>query len=152
MLIKNKICQLTCTLMPLMLTVFLTQPLAVFAADAGSVKKQIELQQKKKQPRKLPPKIEEPESRETQQSSGGQVEFFVKDIQVSGNTLIEADAINELFATLIGTNVSIDELKLAIDDSTLSKEMRNFSRDHVLENFDIRNTSDRYQNLYESLM
>lgn len=126
MLIKNKICQLTCTLMPLMLNVFLTQPLAVFAADAGSVKKQIELQQKKKQPRKLPPKIEEPESRETQQSSGGQVEFFVKDIQVSGNTLIEADAINELFATLIGTNVSIDELKLAIDEVTLLYQAKGY--------------------------
>ena len=108
MLIKNKICQLTCTLMPLMLTVFLTQPLAVFAADAGSVKKQIELQQKKKQPRKLPPKIEEPESRETQQSSGGQVEFFVKDIQIHHHFYYGVFGEEDTLYRMFGDNV--DEL------------------------------------------
>jgi len=45
-----------------------------------------------------------------------------------------------------------EKLKLAIDNSTLSKEMRNFSIDHILENFDIRITSNKYQNLFESLM
>ena len=119
LLMKNKIWKLISALISITLTAFFTHPLAVFAIDAGTELKQIESQQQKIQPRRLPPKIEESESSESDQSSGGQVEFFVKGILVSGNTLIESDAINELFASLIGTNVSIDELKLAIDEVTL---------------------------------
>lgn len=87
--------------------------------DAGTVLKQIERQNKNIDPRKIPPKIEQEEESKTKPRDEGVVEFFVKNIVVSGNTLILSKNINLLFSNLLNTTVTIDELKLAMDEVTL---------------------------------
>lgn len=96
-----------------------TTPCITHATDAATELNQIERQQQKVQPRKIPPKLEGQESIEADRSSEGQTVFFVKGVVVLGNTLIQSEVINSLFTSLIGTNVSIDALRLAMDGVAL---------------------------------
>ncbi len=86
------------------------------APDAGQVLKQIERQIKKIQPQQIDPEPEKEPIIEPKILSEGEVEFFIKKIVLTGNQLITTEEIYVLFNPLLNRKVTIDELKLSIDE------------------------------------
>ena len=89
------------------------------APDAGQILQQIKPQIKKLQPKKPFPIPDEDYDVKSKDISEGKVEFFIKEIVLTGNKLISVEEIYPLFASLINRNTTIDELKLSIDEVAL---------------------------------
>ena len=89
------------------------------APDAGQVLKQIERQIKKIQPQQIIPEPEKEEIIEPKILSEGEVEFFIEKIVLIGNKLVTSEEIYVLFDPLLNRKVTIDELKLSIDEVAL---------------------------------
>jgi len=89
------------------------------APDAGQILQQIKPQIQRIEPKKPIPVPDEDDDIKPKDVSEGEVDFFVKEIILTGNKLISTEEIYLLFASLVNRNITIDELKLSIDEVAL---------------------------------
>jgi len=105
-------------------TVFLASLLGshiAFAVDAGDQLNQIERNQKKKEPLKVPPRIEE--EKDTPKPKPQGATFKVGSFSFEGNKLISSNDLQVFLKEYLNHEITLDELKLAVDSlSVLYKD------------------------------
>jgi hemolysin activation/secretion protein len=105
-------------------TVFLASLLGshiAFAVDAGDQLNQIERNQKKKEPLKAPPRIEE--EKDTPKPKPQGATFKVGSFSFEGNKLISSNDLQVFLKEYLNHEITLDELKLAVDSlSVLYKD------------------------------
>ena len=92
-----------------------------FAVDAGDQLNQIERNQKKKEPLKAPPRIEE--EKDTPKPKPQGATFKVGSFSFEGNKLISSNDLQVFLKEYLNHEITLDELKLAVDSlSVLYKD------------------------------
>ena len=94
------------------------------APDAGQILQQIKPQIQRIEPKKPILVPDEDDDIKPKDVSEGEVDFFVKEIILTGNKLITTEEIYLLFASLVNRNITIDELKTQIHFEKFIRKMR----------------------------
>jgi len=84
-----------------------------FAVDAGDQLYQIERNQKKKEPLKTPPRIEE--EKETPKPKSQGATFKVVSFSFEGNKLLSSNELQAFLKEYLNREITLEELKLAVD-------------------------------------
>ncbi len=83
------------------------------AVDAGDQLNQIERNQKKKEPLKIPPRIEE--DKETPKPKSQGATFKVVSFSFEGNKLLSSNELQAFLKEYLNREITLEELKLAVD-------------------------------------
>ena len=129
---KIKTLSLCCLFLSLLMS---TQ--IVLAVDAGDQLNQIERNQRKKEPLKSPPRIEQEKEAPKPKSQG--TTFKISSFSFEGNKLISSNELQSYLTGYLNHEISLDELKAAVDSLSILYKDKGYLATASLPKQDITN-------------